>query len=1067
MSLGGQSLHRPEADVPKIVRINFEKGVYGQAEPRIAGDGYAAILHNCDTRSGVIRPMKAPVADSSVTAETGYSFSGAKCLFEFQGHWYPTAEQRDWAAEKYGTVTRLYFTTQNQGHISVLPQKVVNGTQAKLGIKPPSSAPTVASYQASTTTAPAMSLAKVDKAVYSSINAAGIKKGGNYHYACLVRGANGKVLALSTPTLIFLPDDDKWVVEITADVTGVDAGSRVEYYRSPSAEDAGATVQAMYYLNGASAPVGGVSPTGVTAVDTGNSIDLTKPFPTGTSDASLTPVRYFYTYTRDVNGMEDESGPSDPSESIEMGVGRIVSFESVGSGEFVPDPTKSFASPVATKINYSSSVTSQTIITAQGVSTISFSAAHSLANGARVVLVNTGNSADPVNGPYQVTVPAAAGTPRGVTVALETAGSGLAAGTYTVQIVGVVGTSAVSVGGYLGAKTLPSSAVSITVPASGSTLRVSCEIDPKVDLYLIHINGKYGGDSFTPSAGYGVATVYNAGGHAVPGANTTATHAVKVNAILVPNDGSGSSQYRLEVGTGAKITTAAHGFAAGTKRSVRLTGFTTNTALNGTFVSTVVDATNVSVNAYMSSSPETGTLAEFALSSGGGGGSDDVSAYKDRKLYRIGDVNNYQLVARVSLDEDSYTDTVPTEDLGEISPTYYTDNGLLVIYAPPPEDLEKQISSHGILVGISGNQIRWTPVNAPDAWPEVFSINLDSKPTNLRVVGGSVVIFTRNYIGRLEMTGGPAASYYQKTNSEVGCIAPYSIQSTPKGIVFLADDGIYIFDPGRNTSYPIFPNRMGRRFFLSPSAGLTWGHWWYPSNRSFQYNFLTRDLPGKKVTGMVNQLDTISLYPDPFLSVRSFYTHGKYFLFYPNDSNYANHVMLRVDLEGPVPVADFVGIHPVVAWVTEGGNPYLTLGATSGASLATVMALEGTDPTVASGATLNESGATLWRFMDELGPTGVASVRTGPMAAVNHERVQWGFVDVHGSGRGTARIWVDGWEVTSGGACTFVASETPTGARRIPIPRGALGYTIDVEVQGMDKLIALEIGFVPPEEFEP
>lgn len=70
--------------------------------------------------------------------------------------------------------------------------------------------------------------------------------------------------------------------------------------------------------------------------------------------------------------------------------------------------------------------------------------------------------------------------------------------------------------------------------------------------------------------------------------------------------------------------------------------------------------------------------------------------------------------------------------------------------------------------------------------------------TGIRVLGDRLVLFKERSIYVLFFTGDADVPFILpgggKTNSDVGCIAPFSIQLVDNGIVFLSSDGLYFFD---------------------------------------------------------------------------------------------------------------------------------------------------------------------------------------------------------------------------------------------------------------------------------
>lgn len=105
------------------------------------------------------------------------------------------------------------------------------------------------------------------------------------------------------------------------------------------------------------------------------------------------------------------------------------------------------------------------------------------------------------------------------------------------------------------------------------------------------------------------------------------------------------------------------------------------------------------------------------------------------------------------------------------------------------------------------NRIYWSNVEDPftwlgQNWIEV-SWNDGDEITGLHVLADRLVIYKNRSIYNLYFTGDADIPFILpgggKTNSNVGCIAPWSVQEVNNGHVFLSYDGIYYFDG--NNSY--------------------------------------------------------------------------------------------------------------------------------------------------------------------------------------------------------------------------------------------------------------------------
>jgi len=1091
--------------MPKIVRISFNRGILGTAEPRVAGDGYASVIHNVDMRSGVIRPMRVPTPASGLTLAQGYSWSNAAWLFEYRGTWYPTPGITSWAAETVGTMTRVYKATGD-----AQAMKCVNGTWAKLGTPAPQSPPVVTQVENATGTISVTATEVVDTTNLGS------KQGSTYSFRVLNRDARGRIIgAGESGTVTYSSTNSRCQVNWT-NLTGAVVW---ELYCKGPDDKQFYFIRSEHVQSGSlSAQFGSNKPEAYE--------DYTRPWP-GDEDNRVTPVYYVYTNVRDVNGHEDESGPSPVSEACQMGYGRKVVLEPIGSSGFKPGA--SYPSPVATQNPGGASIPVVSLSSMLGRTVLACSAAHGLHNG-DVVYVSQ-PQADGETGTFTVSTvqdPSPFSASQITWTVNSTLGAG-SGGTYLFRFAKLVGCAFPNAEKEICGHSSASGNVGPITITGDQWVQFTLPLDNAIDGIAMFVssdngatwqwfgfpavgNGDGKGNSAVIMFNYANATV---GLSPFTGGQPWASSNVASNCFSLSTTSvwkglfsglSGrSGPLTVTGGAGVLISVNASlvGFNNGERRTVKLSGFGTNNQhLNSTFIATITDAAQgkFTINSYVVSPPATGSSAVFAQQVAGAS-SDDIAFVKRRNIYRVGDSTEYLFVASVPPDVTTYVDTVPTEDLGRAIPTFYSENGVEVIFAPPPTPddsvydqntgttkatpspyLSSIVHAGGMLFGISGNQVLWTPVGFPDAWPRAFQVTLPTTPLRLIPHGGSIIILCYDSIWRLEVAS-PTAVSLQKTMSEAGCVAPYSAAVTPKGIVYLAADGLMIFDAARNTSYPLFPNRLGRRFFLAPSTPTSaFGHWWLPMNKTFAYTYLTSDYPpvapdknglSHGRSGLYGQLANNPTYPSPFTPPRGFYTNGKYFLYYSTvsaaggDPSYCHHGMLEVDLDLDPPVAKLHGLKPIAAWVTAEGNAYLLLPGAS-ADVSKAISLEGALPDDDSGVPaggLNYASPSMYKMWDDLGQKGLVGLRTGPIHALIHERVLWRQVEVHGTGTGRMRVWVDGVDVTSTQQkqyAAFVASETPTHARRVPLPRGTQGYTIDIELTGaLDPLVALEITFSP------
>lgn len=103
-----------------------------------------------------------------------------------------------------------------------------------------------------------------------------------------------------------------------------------------------------------------------------------------------------------------------------------------------------------------------------------------------------------------------------------------------------------------------------------------------------------------------------------------------------------------------------------------------------------------------------------------------------------------------------------------------------------------------------GSRFYWSDLNDETTWDAASFIRV-SDNDGTEIMGGKVlsdrlVIFKERTIHNVFATFDPDIPFtVQKSNSSVGCVAPYSIQDVQNNIVFLSQDGFYVYDGSSST----------------------------------------------------------------------------------------------------------------------------------------------------------------------------------------------------------------------------------------------------------------------------
>ncbi len=90
-------------------------------------------------------------------------------------------------------------------------------------------------------------------------------------------------------------------------------------------------------------------------------------------------------------------------------------------------------------------------------------------------------------------------------------------------------------------------------------------------------------------------------------------------------------------------------------------------------------------------------------------------------------------------------------------------------------------------------RVYYSPPGRPDSVQGFIQLSSDDEETQKVVVfGGQLYLFTRAYIYRIDGLSEPFI--FSRTPSGVGTNYPFSVVSTKRGVFYLADDGIRVFD---------------------------------------------------------------------------------------------------------------------------------------------------------------------------------------------------------------------------------------------------------------------------------
>jgi len=439
--------------------------------------------------------------------------------------------------------------------------------------------------------------------------------------------------------------------------------------------------------------------------------------------------------------------------------------------------------------------------------------------------------------------------------------------------------------------------------------------------------------------------------------------------------------------------------------------------------------------------------------------------YKTWNIYRTGPGGFFQLVEKVDIYNNTYNDTTSAGYLGLEPTSYYTDTGIFgslnVDFNVPPVDLTGLTSHYGMLFGISGNSVRWTPIGQPDAWPVNFQVQFPFRPLALSSFAQGLIVLCEDAVYRIDGNQ-PASLSQSKTLVEDGCIAPYSVQATSSGLVYLSKRGVMLFDGIKAVC--ITDVKIPARNIYGPSKLLNpVNFWWIPTKLGYFYsNFASPDtILQTDKTG--NRLWNTRPFETPIYEISSFYRYGKYHMYFTGTDFYEGQTCLVIDLQVQGYPITTLGMKALNVFVDEFEDAYALFENAGNAVNANNQQINMVNwsnfklqncKSEPDHSFISNPGLSIWRLFsgDGLVPIGLRSGQKG--FGNSSERRKYETIEFYGDGFIYCRLFVDGRWV---GDNKIVATESPNKPRKFNLPRGQrVGYVVDFEAYGETNKMVVE-----------
>jgi hypothetical protein len=179
------------------------------------------------------------------------------------------------------------------------------------------------------------------------------------------------------------------------------------------------------------------------------------------------------------------------------------------------------------------------------------------------------------------------------------------------------------------------------------------------------------------------------------------------------------------------------------------------------------------------------------------------------RLYRVGaDTTDFTLLIELPISTTTYNDNIPTlSALGDILESYD--------YQPPRIGIRYIIEAYGILFAAIDNEVVYTEIGLPDAWPIFNNVVISGDVTGLVAISDGIVIFTKDKAYLLVGTE-PSSFRVILLSPEHGCINHNTIKVVKNTLLWTSADGICALS-GSSISV-ITKDKLGRITFDSISA---------------------------------------------------------------------------------------------------------------------------------------------------------------------------------------------------------------------------------------------------------
>ena len=242
-------------------------------------------------------------------------------------------------------------------------------------------------------------------------------------------------------------------------------------------------------------------------------------------------------------------------------------------------------------------------------------------------------------------------------------------------------------------------------------------------------------------------------------------------------------------------------------------------------------------------------------------------------------------------------------------------------------------------------------------------------------------------------------------------------------------------------------------------------YWVVPTTTTPNYANLS------KMDGLKGSLTEAYEYLDTFpidgvqKAIRSFYSDGKYYIYWTDENNYLRNTVVCVDLQSQGMPLSTLSMKIIDAHVSDDEQAYVMINNSVPTTDNVANYQNYLDKQVSFSNTFvytNDDGDAVYKFNYSSNGVIPLFIRTGAQSlGYPTERKHFRAVEFHGEGINNGllgvRVWIDGRYVCEGRA---TMSDNGNCIRKVNLPVAkSVGYSIDIEFTGMARIRGMEIKY--------